>query len=119
MTDLEQVISHLQIIWTWAELDGNMGRGMEPMCCLRVAEWVDEALELLKEYDHIRALKALVLVPANFGEEADGIAEEKLGEKLGEALIEAKNAVRLEKTEQVDMGRQYTRYTATVKVVEI
>ena len=39
------------------------------------------------EYDHIRELKAQLLVPDNFGEESDGIAEEKLGEKLGQALI--------------------------------
>lgn len=48
MADLKNVIEHLQIIRTWAELDGKMGRGMEPKCCLRVAEWVDEALVVLK-----------------------------------------------------------------------
>lgn len=48
MDKQKNVIEHLQIIRTWAELDGKMGRGMEPKCCLRVAEWIDDALELLK-----------------------------------------------------------------------
>lgn len=51
MAELKNVIEHLKIIRTWAELDGNMGCGMEPKCCLRVAEWVDDALGVLKEQE--------------------------------------------------------------------
>lgn len=49
MAKLKNVIEHLKIIRTWAEVDGESGRGMESKCCLRVAEWVDEALETLQE----------------------------------------------------------------------
>ena len=49
MTDIERVISRLQIIHTWATVDGQSGRGIDPKSCAKIVEWVDDALELLKQ----------------------------------------------------------------------
>lgn len=35
MTDLERVISHLQIILTWAKVDGESGRGIVTIVTMR------------------------------------------------------------------------------------
>ena len=48
MTDIERVISHLQVIHTWATVDGQSGRGIDPKSCSRIVEWVDDALDMLK-----------------------------------------------------------------------
>lgn len=51
MTDREDVISHLQIIHTWADFYGEKGLGIDPVLCRYIVEWVDDALALLKKRD--------------------------------------------------------------------
>lgn len=53
--DYEQIISHLQIIRTWAEVDWECGYVsiINPKCCEDIVKWIDEALELLKEQNDI------------------------------------------------------------------
>ena len=48
MTETKNIITHLQIIHTWAKVDGESGRGIDPKCCEDIVKWVDETLELLK-----------------------------------------------------------------------
>lgn len=48
MPEIEKVISHLRIIRTWAKVDGERGRGIEPKCCADIVKWLDEALNALK-----------------------------------------------------------------------
>ena len=47
MIDKEQVLSHLRVIRTWAAV-GTYHEGIEKKCCEDVAQWVDEALELME-----------------------------------------------------------------------
>jgi hypothetical protein len=55
--DYEQIISHLQIIRTWAEVDWECGyiSIINPKCCEDIVKWIDDALELLKEQEPIEA----------------------------------------------------------------
>lgn len=46
--DYDQIISHLQIIRTWADVERKYG-GIKPDCCEDIVTWIDDALELLKE----------------------------------------------------------------------
>lgn len=48
MTDREKVITHLQIIHTWADVFGESGRGIDPVFCREILRWIDETLEWLK-----------------------------------------------------------------------
>lgn len=51
MTDRDKVISRLQIIRTWAEVGKNYN-GIQGEGCLRdIVDWIDDALELLKEQE--------------------------------------------------------------------
>ena len=47
MIDKERVLSHLRVIRTWAAV-GTYHEGIEKKCCEDVAQWVDEALELME-----------------------------------------------------------------------
>lgn len=55
--DCEQIISHLQIIRTWAEVDRKYG-GIKPECCDHIVKWIDDALELLKEQEPVKPVEA-------------------------------------------------------------
>ena len=46
--DYNDIVSHLKIIRTWAEVDRKYG-GIMPDCCEHIVTWIDDALELLKE----------------------------------------------------------------------
>lgn len=48
MPEIDKVISHLKIIYTWAKVDGERGRGIDPACCRAIVGWVDDAFALLK-----------------------------------------------------------------------
>ena len=48
--DYNDIVSHLKIIRTWAEVDRKYG-GIMPDCCEHIVTWIDEALELLKEQE--------------------------------------------------------------------
>lgn len=51
MIDRDKVISRLQIIRTWAEVGKNYD-GIQGEGCLRdIVDWIDDALELLKEQE--------------------------------------------------------------------
>lgn len=48
--DRDDVISHLQIVRTWADVDGKRD-GIWPECCEDVVRWMDESLALLEALD--------------------------------------------------------------------
>lgn len=56
MTDREKVVSRLQIIRTWADVDQKYG-GIKPECCDHIVKWIDDALELLKEQENQLTVK--------------------------------------------------------------
>lgn len=49
LEEMEQVISRLQIIHTWATVDGMRGTGIDPKCCKDVAQWTQDAIDRLRE----------------------------------------------------------------------
>ncbi len=52
--DRKDVVSHLQIMHTWASFALEHGINFFKMAHInRIAEWTDDALELLKEQDKI------------------------------------------------------------------
>lgn len=51
MADREKVITNLQVIRTWAEVDGESGRGIDPQCCRKIVSWIDDAIALLKSQE--------------------------------------------------------------------
>ena len=54
MPDVENVISHLQIIHTWAEFAREHDlQFFTPKHLKDIAEWSDDALELLKEQEPV------------------------------------------------------------------
>lgn len=57
--DYEEIISHLQIIHTWAEVDWECGYVsiINPKCCEDIVKWIDDALELLKEQENQLTMK--------------------------------------------------------------
>lgn len=48
--DYKDIVSHLKIIRTWADVDRKYG-GIMPECCENIVTWIDDALELLKEQE--------------------------------------------------------------------
>lgn len=42
------MLTHMRIIRTWAEVDGKSGRGIDPVCCADIVKWIDEVLKELK-----------------------------------------------------------------------
>ena len=44
-----EVISRLQIIWTWAEVEIKYGDGITGECLKDIVEWSKEALEVLRD----------------------------------------------------------------------
>ena len=50
------VINHLQIIRTWAAVDGKSGRGIDPVCCRDIVGWVDDAITLLKKQEPVKPI---------------------------------------------------------------
>ena len=53
--DYKEIISNLQIIRTWADVDRKYG-GIKPECCEHIVTWIDDALELLKEQEAVEEL---------------------------------------------------------------
>ena len=54
MTDSEKVITHLQIIHTWAEFARERDlQFFTPKHLENIAKWTDDALELLKEQEAV------------------------------------------------------------------
>jgi hypothetical protein len=53
--DYKDIVSHLQIIRTWADVDRKYG-GIKPECCEHIVTWIDDALELLKEQEAVEEL---------------------------------------------------------------
>lgn len=51
MIDRDKVISRLQIIRTWAEVGKTSGGIQGEKCLADVVNWIDDALELLKEQE--------------------------------------------------------------------
>lgn len=50
MIDKERVLSHLRIVRTWAAV-GTYHEGIEKKCCADIAQWADDALELMEALD--------------------------------------------------------------------
>lgn len=48
--DYKEIISHLQIISTWADVYRKYG-GIKPDYCEYIVKWIDDALKLLKKGD--------------------------------------------------------------------
>jgi len=48
MIDMDKVISHLQIIRTWAAVNTLYGMGFSSDDCENMVEWLDDAIVLLK-----------------------------------------------------------------------
>ena len=46
---LAEATSHLQIIWTWAEVAIKYGDGIGGDCLKDIVAWSDEALEVLRD----------------------------------------------------------------------
>ena len=47
--DRETIISHLQIIFTWAKVNPMYGLGLDASDCEKICEWISETLEYLKK----------------------------------------------------------------------
>lgn len=47
MSRREDVITHLQIMHTWAAVDGESGRGIDPICCKDIVAWTKDTLDLI------------------------------------------------------------------------
>lgn len=45
--ETKNIITHLQIIRTWAKVDGESGRGIDPACCKDIVKWVGETLDFI------------------------------------------------------------------------
>lgn len=57
MIDRENVITHLQIIHTWAEFARERDlQFFTPKHLENIAEWTDDALELLKEQEPVKPI---------------------------------------------------------------
>lgn len=58
MNDVKNVITHLQVIGTWAAVGKRPEyRGIEPVCCEKIEKWIDEALDLIREQPQQEAVE--------------------------------------------------------------
>ena len=72
MTDIESVITHLQIIHTWAEFARERDLQFFTAKHLEdIAQWSGDAIELLKEQPH---METFTVIDTKTGKEADEYA---------------------------------------------
>ena len=49
MKDREEIIKHLCFVYTWAKVNPKYGMGLNIEQCMDAAEWIDDAINLLRE----------------------------------------------------------------------
>lgn len=56
MTDLEKVVSHLQILRTWCAVNPDYGMGLDIDDCHKAVEWLDAAIALLRAQEPVKPI---------------------------------------------------------------